>query len=586
MPQEFRYPLTRICLRNGRLTLPLKMLDVFPSEGNVTAFDSRRGGEGETFELTVEGPRRITGLERFFADNDLEVNDALLIRPLEDGRYALTAAPRPRKPDYGRRDVVQSLVDDIVAASTPLTVGEIRGVYPDLPADFDLERVLSNDGRLHRVEGRWRPIAFEPPPPPPPVVQEVAPAADERAVAVTVDAGTPQANATQAASSGPPLPPPASVATPSESEAAPSEPVSASPTEVRSAPSDGAADPFIDPQRDPVAEVAGSVEEDRAVAAPAEPVVGSSEPEVEPEAPPARAERSTGARERRRVTVTPYPRGVMFPSEVGLNSESEPGDLTLVQRTREALREFGYRVDSLPHGQLLAHAELGRYQYRVLIHVLPDRERLDWAALMAKRREVAAKYLSVFGDVRDLQRLFAPADMARATLWSWDGLARVRDLSRTVLISPIDLEQHFERDGMFEGGLVRFERTVEERIRERGAFSSVLTRLAALRAPAIFVLDDLTGDVDLTRDQLLRVVERLTEAPFHLVIRVGNGEFCLRNRVGDALLNVSEYALSLRDRLPVRTRDRVIAVAEPGSIEPIVDESALGLSEDVGTDLT
>jgi hypothetical protein len=272
----------------------------------------------------------------------------------------------------------------------------------------------------------------------------------------------------------------------------------------------------------------------------------------------------------RRVTVTPYPRGVMFPAEAGLNSAKEPGDLTLLRRAREALLRFGYRVDSLAHGQLLAHAELGRYQYKVLVHVLPDRERLDWAALMSRRREVAAKYLAVFGDHRDLLRLFAPADMARATLWSWDGLARVLDLSRTVLISPVDLEPHFERDGMFEAGLTRFERTVDDRIRERGAFSAVLSRLATLRAPAIFVLDDLTGEVDLTRDQLLKLVERLAEAPFHLVVRVGNGEFCLRNRVGDALLNFSEYALSLRDRLPVRTRERVVALAEPGAV--LIDE--------------
>jgi hypothetical protein len=561
MPQEFRYSLTRICLRNGRLTLPLKMLDLFPSEGSVTAFDSRRGGEGETFDLTVEGPRRISGLERFFADNDLEVNDAVLIRPLEDGRYALTAARRPRKPDYGRYEVVQALLDDIVAAATPLTEGEIRSLYPDLPAEFDLDGLLSGDGRLHRVEGRWRPIAYEPVPAPPPAVQEVASAVDELPVAVTVDAGTPGTGATQSVANGPAPIPPEVVVAPSDPVSAPSEPVAA-----ESAPPDAAVDPSIDPEDDPVVEVADGADVAQPLADAVDEIDGS-------EAVTSRAERQREPRDRRRVTVTPYPRGVMFPSEVALNSELEPGDLTLMQSTREALREFGYRVDSLPHGQLLAHAELGRYQYRVLIHVLPDRERLDWAALMAKRREVAAKYLSVFGDVRDLQRLFAPADMARATLWSWDGLARVRDLAHTVLISPIDLEQHFERDGMFEGGLVRFERTVEERIRERGAFSAVLTRLAALKAPAIFVLDDLVGDVDLTRDQLLRVIERLAEAPFHLVIRVGNGEFCLRNRVGDALLNVSEYALSLRDRLPVRTRDRVVAVAEPGSIEPIIDES-------------
>ncbi len=494
MPQEFKYPLTRICLRSGRLTLPMRMMELFPESGTVTATDTKGG---ETFELTIDGPRFVAGLENFFRSHQLEVNDAVLIRPLDDGGFAFTPQPRPRKPDFSKREVVEALLEEIVTAATPMTVAEIRALHPDMPADFDLAGALTEDGRLELVEGRWRVFEPEPEPEEAPVEEEVADDLQAEGVAVGVEV----------------------------------------------APDDTAAD-------------AHSAE------AGAEPVL-TEEALPEPEEPASDPPEPTVPR---RVTVTPYPRGVMFPGDAALNSAQEPGVLTQVQRTREILTRLGYRIESLGHGQLMAHAELGRYQYRVLVHILPEGERLDWAALLAERRETGAKYLAVFGDYRDLRRLFAPADLARATLWSWDGLTRVEDLARTVLISPTDLEPHFDQDGMFERGLSRFEQSVGERIAERGVFSAVLSRLASMRAPTIFVLDDLSGEIELPRDQLARLVERLTEAPFQLVVKVGNGEYCLRNQVGQALLNFSEYALSLRDRLPTRTRERVIGLAEPGPV--------------------
>jgi hypothetical protein len=49
---------------------------------------------------------------------------------------------------------------------------------------------------------------------------------------------------------------------------------------------------------------------------------------------------------------------------------------------------------------------------------------------------------------------------------------------QVVPISPYDLETHFERDGLFENGKDRFEKTIGDRISERGVFSTVLSRLA------------------------------------------------------------------------------------------------------------
>ncbi|MEJ2359776.1 MAG: hypothetical protein P8Y13_17090, partial [Deinococcales bacterium] len=234
-----------------------------------------------------------------------------------------------------------------------------------------------------------------------------------------------------------------------------------------------------------------------------------------------------------------------------------------VGRARELLQAFGFRVEALGQGQLMVHAELGRRGYTALVFALGYGQRLDWAALLARRREAGARYLSVFGDRRDLQRLQAPAELARATLWSWEGLHRARTLSQSVPVSPFDLELHFEREGLFGHGLERFEKNVATLVAERGAFSEVLTHLAGLRAPTVFLLEDLAGGGTLSRDVVLKVLERLTEAPFHLVARVGQGEFCLRLPVGDGLANLADYATSLRGRFPNRSRERLTGLGEP-----------------------
>ena len=236
----------------------------------------------------------------------------------------------------------------------------------------------------------------------------------------------------------------------------------------------------------------------------------------------------------------------------------------------------------------MAHAELGRRGYTALVYALGYGQRLDWAALLARRREAGARYLAVFGDRRDLQRLQSPAELARATLWSWEGLHRARTLSQSVPVSPYDLELHFEREGLFGHGLERFEKNVAALVTERGAFSEVLTHLAGLRAPTVFLLEDLAGRGTLSRDVVLKVLERLSEAPFHLVGRVGQGEFCLRLPVPDGLTNLVDYASSLRDRLPSRSRERLTGLGEPEWLQSVEEEGAAAGegAADAATDAT
>jgi hypothetical protein len=451
---EFKYALTRVCLRSGTLTLPRKMQGVFPEEGTVEVLDTV---SNEIHELDIHGPRTVTGLGPLFAHHGLDVNDGLIIRPVDDGTYAITPMPRRRQPDWRRPEVRAAFLDELAAGAQPLTEGEIRALHPSVPADMDLGSLLRADPRFRLHEGRWRPI------------------------------GT----------------------TESEEEAL---------------------DPGHTTDREFVGGERGSARADEL--------------------------QSTGG-QRPRHTVAEYQKAGPNFEDAGLNSEQAPADLGAVKRARSVLEHVGFRVEGLGHGQLMAYADLGRRTYRVLVHTLPDGARLDWASLLARRRDSGAQYLAVFGDHRDLVRLHAPADLARATLWSWTGVQRMIDLSRTVLISPVDLETHFQRSGLFEQGLQQFERAVAKRVEERGAFSAILTKLASLRAPAIFLLEDLAAEVDLQRDQLLRILERLGEAPFHLVDRIDSGEFCLRYPVASSLSQLSEYALSLRERLPDRTRDRV-----------------------------
>jgi hypothetical protein len=434
MAQEFKYALTRMCLKAGQMTLPQKMLELFPKSGTATVVDSTRNQE---FKITSEA-RKVTGLSGFFKLHNLEVNDEIIIRPLEDGRYAFTPHARPRKPDYSKPGTVKNLLDELAEQATPLSEAEIRDIYPDLPGQFNLSELLSQDSRFSQEAGRWQTLHSK---------------------------------------------------------------------EL-------------------------TMQEDTS----------------------------------KRASVTPYPRNVIYPSETLLNSQAEPADVSMQRKAKDILSGLGYRVESLSYGQLLAHSELGRKHYSVLVQVLSEGDQVDWTTLLAKRRETTSTYAAVFGHPLDLTKLQAPASMARATLWSWTALERLSEISTAVLLSPFDLETFFERDGLFEHGVDRFEKMIDKRVSERGAFSSVLTHLASMRAPVVFMLDEVV-DNDVSREQALKVLDVLNQAPFHLITKVDNGEFCLRSKIYDAMLNFSDYALSIRSRIPQRRTERIQALETAESIE-------------------
>ncbi len=626
MAQEFRYPLTRICLRSGTLTLPLAMLQVFPDDGEVVVQDTLRGSE---VVVRVEG-RQVSGLDAFLSDHALEVNDEIVVKQLDDGGLGFTAAKRVRKPDYRRPEVLGRLLDEIFDAAVPMTEAEIRALHPDLPSGFPLREALEGESRLVLHQGRWQSrLALEEERRAAEQLAEERRRADaerlaeaeRRAEAAVRVAEQREIERRDEAAARAAAERTAKQQAERDAEAERSERRAAAQQLEAEQRAETEADERAEAERASREALAARAEEDtraharrerdaradaraaeqaqrddagegperfdwnepvgrgfrlpwqRAKSKPAKPAKPAEPAEPTRSAAPSESPASKDAFRLDRLgearpsssrpSVVPAPRAGLFPGDTALNSASLPaGDPAKTKRAREVFASFGYRVEGLAHGQLMLHADLGRRNHKVLLHVLPDGERLDWAALLARRRESSASYLAVLGDHRDLHRLTAPADLARATLWSWAGLERVQELSNTMILSPVDLEPHFERDGVFEYGLERFERSIAKRVQEKGVLSAVLTRLAGLRAPAVFVIEDLVGDADVSRDQIVRMLERLAEAPFHLISKVDSGEFCLRYRVPDALDQLAEYATSLRARLPDRHRERIRGLSD------------------------
>jgi hypothetical protein len=230
-------------------------------------------------------------------------------------------------------------------------------------------------------------------------------------------------------------------------------------------------------------------------------------------------------------------------------------------RARDAFSALGYRVSAARGGTLRLEAHLGRARVRILARALDDGDAPDWSELLQAVREERADRLALVGDVRDLTRLERPARGARATLWSWDGLRRARDLARTVPIGPLDLMPAFDDGGLHGVGLERFEARVEERLKQQGAFSAVAERLATLRAPALFTVDDLAIDERLPRETIVAELDRMAGPPLQWTERRGPGEYALHQGVAEGLERLETFARSLRERLPDPRRPRVRGLA-------------------------
>ena len=568
MPQEFRYPLTRYCLRGGALTLPRAMVGLFPESGELTALDTRSDTE---HTLTAVDQRTITGLGPLFKQHRLAVNDELVIRALEDGRFSFTPVKRDQRPDYSSREALSGVLDELVAASVPVTEAEVRALYPGIPDSVALGEVFSADERFVRREGRWH--------------NALSVAYSQGSAAS--DGGEAQAASQPAVMHGQPAGAAdgdqeldfAVVGAPDRGAAEAADAVSAAAlgddprgsddgrlTGLHAAPASSAA-PF-----GTHGDVQAGLWQQGAGGQTAQGTAG-----VMGGADPGRSRNTAGSVLERRQ---PAPSSGRYQrTEQDAKASTDLADLQdddtdlddgghlevteLSNRLRAVLAPIGFRIEPVARAQLLLTADMGRKSYNVLAQLLTRNDRLDWADLLARRRSSNVRYLAVIGDFRALHRLTNPAELARATMWSWQALDRVATLQRTVSFSPIELESHFERDGLFEKGLERFEAAVAKRVAERGVVSELLTRLAVMRAPTVFLLEDLAGELNVPRDRLLKLLEMLSGAPFHLVAKIDQGEFVLRQRVSDSLENLASYATSLRERLPTKHVEKLTGLAEP-----------------------
>ncbi len=512
MAQAYRYPLTRVCLKSGTMTLPLAMLQLFPEQGQIVAVDNETDAE---YELELTSPRVLAGLGELYAAHQLEVNDELHVFPLGGDRFGFDVVTRAKRSANKQPVAVAALLDELASTGVAATEAEVHALFPMLAKGFDVTHYLEADPRFELRNGRWQTAGQSDDADYEAGVEEPATTTAARLSVEVED------QVTELVEAGVGAP---------RAQAADAEP------RAQQDAGHGGEQPQLWSANRPA-----GIWQDFAASA------GQG-------AVPDRAAAGGHVHERRVPEEQPTrDRG-------GATENSDLRVLDLAQRLRKVLEPLGFRLEPLGGGQVTIVADMGRRKYQVHAQLLPTGERLDWTALLAKRRSSSARYLAVIGDHHDLLRLTSPAELARATLWSWAALDRLRVLHGTVPLSPIDLESFFERDGLFEAGLERFENSVSDRVAERGATSEVLTRLAKLRAPTVFLLEELATDADMSRESVLRILERLAEAPFHLVARVDQGEFLLRMRVADALGNLSAYANSLREHLPTRKHERLVGL--------------------------
>ena len=523
MAGEYRYSLTRVCLASERLTLPKRLAELFPDKGDISAIDAK---SGDTLTLQVRPPRYLEGLGRFFRRHELEVNDDIIIEPLEDGRFALSVRQRPRKPKEADQDTARRLADLVIDVNTPLSEAEIRSLAGNVPDAIDLSLTLGSDPRLEKVQGRWQ---------------------GRRAAPTETDYADNAPNNTTDNTTNNRADKNTSANTPAV-EGDTSQPDSTSAAQHAATVTSAAQEPEANTRSDTDLEL----------------IELEGMPDFDPE--------DEQEHVSEHVKAIPHSQAHDMPQHLGLNSR-DTRDVSSYSRARTYLSQLGFRVETLSRDQFVANADLGRHHYSVLVHPLSEGGRLDWGSLLTQRREVASTYLAVLGHKQDLVRLSSPAAAARATCWSWDALESAIELAKSVPISPFDLESHFAKDGLIEESLVRFKANVNQRIAERGIFSAVLRSLAALKAPSVFMLDEVieattmrsdanSEQHELIKAQVLAVLERLSHAPFQLVSRVDHGEFCLRYSVSEGLLHLSEYALSLRAHLPSRRTERLSGLPE------------------------
>ena len=236
-------------------------------------------------------------------------------------------------------------------------------------------------------------------------------------------------------------------------------------------------------------------------------------------------------------------------------------------RARRAFAELGFDVTVGRGGTLRIEGGHGRSRVRALVRVLDEGTAPDWSALLQAVRDGPTERLALVGAANDLTALERPARGARATLWSWDGLARAKRATERVPVGPLDLADAFDEGGLHAHGIERFEARIGERLSAQEAFATVATRLAALHAPTVVRVEDLALDDLLGREVAARELERTAEPPLQWTRRVAPGEYALLYDVATGLTRLSTFADGLLRDLPDPVRPRVQGTASDAHLQ-------------------
>src|SRR5690606_35492557 len=110
---------------------------------------------GERFTVTTVNARTVGGFSDLFRRHQLSVNDELLIEPLDDGTFAVTATAHVSRAEVLEAAAVRRVLDELHEAAVPVREGEVRARSPDLPADLDLTGAMGSDGSFVLHRGRW-----------------------------------------------------------------------------------------------------------------------------------------------------------------------------------------------------------------------------------------------------------------------------------------------------------------------------------------------------------------------------------------------------------------------------------------------
>jgi len=510
-------------------------------------------------------PRIIYGLGDFYRQHSLQVNDTIYLKyDSEKDVIQITPKRRHKKVDFNDQSAVRNLVDTVANSSKPLSETDIHGLFPDLPHNFDLNRLFRQDNRILKVDGRWQNSAIVParqvskPETEKPKVEAKQAEVQEEAILV----GGPQAELTTEGAS-------AQLRSPNDALGRnASERIEAfhnvnqnQDNQTKGNQNQGTQTNNLGSQT-----LRESISKNR----PAFFAPNTTESEPKRNAGSGMQEISS--------SISGVSKGPVANIPETSFTEDKPIEFTgdyaaLHKQAREKLEPLGFSVSSIEQGQLLLKADLGRDNYSVLMYLMPDANGLNWPSALAQRRKTEVSYLSVLGNAHDLLQVDNSASFLRTTMWSWQALDRILQINEHMDVGPAELEPCFRETGLDFPQVEVFQNLLNQHLQEVGLFSQIIHSLGSRKVPSIFVLDDIMTELDsygstTTRESVASTLKTLSQVPFNLIQSTDNHEFVISKDISTGLSRLESYCSSLKSSLPERTGVERISAAtdEPSDL--------------------